>query len=131
PEDVSGEEFIAKVVGLDPRGDVALIKIDAKRSFPFLPLGDSSAMQVGDWVVAIGNPFGLAHSVSVGIVSAKDRRDIQPSGRTGLYDFIQTDASINPGNSGGPLLNMRGEVIGMNAAINAAGQGLGFAIPIN
>jgi len=81
--------------------------------------------------MAIGNPFGLSHSVSVGIISAKGRRDIAPSGRQGLFDFLQTDASINPGNSGGPLVNMRGEVIGINTAINAAGSGIGFAIPIN
>ncbi len=131
PDDVSGDEFTAEVVGLDTRSDVALLKIKAKRTFPFLPLGNSSDMQVGDWVLAIGNPFGLSHSVSAGIVSALDRRGIFPDNRQGLYDYIQTDASINPGNSGGPLLNMRGEVIGINAAINPAGQGLGFAVPIN
>lgn len=130
-QDGAGEELSAKIVGTDPRTDVALIKIEAKREFAVLPLGDSEALQVGEWVVAIGNPFGLAHSVSTGIVSAKDRRDIEPGGRAGLYDFIQTDASINPGNSGGPLINLRGEVVGINAAVNAAGQGLGFAIPIN
>lgn len=131
PDDVSGDEFRAKIVGSDSRTDVALLKIDAKRTFPFLALGNSSEMQVGDWVLAIGNPFGLAHSVSAGIVSARDRRGVFPDGKQGLYDFIQTDASINPGNSGGPLLNMRGEVIGINAAINPAGQGLGFAVPVN
>ncbi|MEL6340935.1 MAG: PDZ domain-containing protein, partial [Myxococcota bacterium] len=96
-----------------------------------VPLGDSNTMEIGDWVMAIGNPFGLDHSVSVGIISAKGRRDIMPSGRRGLYDFIQTDAAINPGNSGGPLINMRGEVVGINTAINAAGTGIGFAIPVN
>ncbi len=122
----------AHVVGDDPRTDVALIKIDSSRKdWPALPLGNSDILQVGDFVVAIGNPFGLSQSVSMGIVSAKGRRDIAPSGRHGLYDFIQTDASINPGNSGGPLLNVAGEVIGINSAINAAGQGIGFAIPIN
>ena len=94
-------------------------------------LGDSDAIKIGEWVMAIGNPFGLSHTVSVGIISAKERRDIAPSGRAGLYDFLQTDAAINPGNSGGPLINTRGEVIGINSAINAAGSGIGFAIPIN
>jgi serine protease Do len=131
PDEVSTEDFTAKVVGTDPRTDVALIKIEAKRTFTALPLGDSTGLKVGEWVMAIGNPFGLAHSVSSGIVSAKERRDLAPSGRQGLYDFIQVDAPINPGNSGGPLLNMRGEVVGINAAVNSAGQGLGFAIPIN
>lgn len=132
PEDTGGDEYSAKVIGADARTDVALLKIEGgKGSFAALPLGNSAELAVGDWVLAIGNPFGLAHSVSSGIVSAKDRRDVRPGGRQGLYDFIQTDASINPGNSGGPLLNMRGEVIGINAAINAAGQGLGFAIPVN
>jgi serine protease Do len=126
------ETYNAIVVGDDPRTDVALIKLEGNRKdWPVLPLGDSDALHVGDFVVAIGSPFGLDQSVSMGIVSAKGRRDIAPSGRRGLYDFIQTDASINPGNSGGPLLNLAGEVVGINAAINAAGQGIGFAIPIN
>ena len=81
--------------------------------------------------MAAGNPFGLSQTVSTGIISAKERRDIAPSGRRGLYNFLQTDASINPGNSGGPLINVRGEVIGINTAINAAGSGIGFAIPID
>lgn len=129
----SGGELVnATVVGDDPRTDVALIKLEGKRrDWPAIPLGDSDALQVGDFVVAIGNPFGLSQSVSTGIISARSRRDIAPSGRRGLYDFLQTDASINPGNSGGPLLNLAGEVIGINSAINAAGQGIGFAIPIN
>ena len=132
PEDSGGEEYSAKVIGSDARTDVALLKIDGgKNNFVSLALGNSAELAVGDWVLAIGNPFGLAHSVSAGIVSAKDRREVRPGGRQGLYDFIQTDASINPGNSGGPLLNMRGEVVGINAAINAVGQGLGFAIPVN
>jgi serine protease Do len=122
----------ATVVGDDPRTDVALIKLEGKRSdWPAIPLGDSDVLQVGDIVVAIGNPFGLSQSVSMGILSARGRRDVAPSGRRGLYDFLQTDASINPGNSGGPLLNVNGEVIGINSAINAAAQGIGFAIPIN
>jgi serine protease Do len=129
------EVIPATVVGDDPRTDVALIKLEGKNPaggvWPALPLGDSDALAVGDFVVAIGNPFGLSQSVSLGILSAKGRRDIAPSGRQGLYDFLQTDASINPGNSGGPLLNLGGEVIGINSAVNAAGQGIGFAIPIN
>lgn len=121
----------AEVVGLAPRYDVALIrtKTDAKAKVAYL--GDSDEAQMGDWVMAVGNPFGLSHSVSVGIISAKGRRNINPSGREGLYDFIQTDASINPGNSGGPLVNVAGEVIGINTAINPNGDGIGFAIPIN
>ncbi len=125
------ELITATVVGDDPRTDVALIKLEGNRKWPAIPLGDSTALQVGDFVIAIGNPFGLSQSVSTGIISAKSRRDVAPSGRQGLYDFIQTDASINPGNSGGPLVNMDGEVVGINSAINAAAQGIGFAIPIN
>ncbi|MEW5848622.1 MAG: Do family serine endopeptidase [Myxococcota bacterium] len=120
----------ARVVGADPPTDLALLKIDGQ-NLPVLPLGDSDSLEVGDFVVAIGNPFGLEHSASFGMISAKGRRDISPSGRSGLYDFIQTDAAINPGNSGGPLMNLRGEVVGINSAINAAGQGIGFAVPIN
>jgi len=131
PSDVSLEEFKAKVVGVDERTDVALVKIDTKQKLKPLPLGDSGSLLVGEWALAIGNPFGLSHSVSLGIVSAKERRDVHPGGRNGIFDFIQTDASINPGNSGGPLINLKGEVIGINAAMNAAGQGIGFAIPIN
>ncbi len=128
----SHELVSATVIGDDPRTDVALIKLEGKRGdWPVLPLGDSDALQVGDFVVAIGNPFGLSQSVSMGILSARGRRDIAPSGRRGLYDFLQTDASINPGNSGGPLLNVNGEVVGINSAVNAAGQGIGFAIPVN
>jgi serine protease Do len=123
--------YQAEVIGSDAKTDVALIKLKGRRDFPVLPLGDSDKLSVGDFVVAIGNPFGLSQSVSLGILSANHRREINPSGRQGLYDFLQTDASINPGNSGGPLMNLRGEVIGINTAINAAGQGLGFAIPIN
>lgn len=125
-------EVNARVVGTDPKTDVALIQLmSSKTDWPAVPLGDSDALRVGDFVVAIGNPFGLERSVSLGILSARGRRDISPSGRAGLYDFLQTDASINFGNSGGPLLNLAGEVVGMNTAINAAAQGIGFAIPIN
>jgi serine protease Do len=125
-------QFPGKVVGTDPQTDVAVVRIDTKE-LRALPLGDSDATEVGDWVVAIGNPFGLAHTVSAGIVSAKGRtfEDV-PLDSSGYYDFIQTDASINPGNSGGPLLNLKGAVVGINTAIRGGGaQGIGFAIPIN
>jgi serine protease Do len=127
-------ELPAKVVGTDPPTDIAVVRIDAKDlHLHALPLGDSDALEVGDWVVAIGNPFGLSHTVSAGILSAKGRtKDDVPLDPAGYYDFLQTDASINPGNSGGPLLNLKGEVIGMNSAVRAGGaQGIGFAIPIN
>lgn len=115
----------AKVVGTDAETDLALLKVESKNPLPVLKFGDSDAMEVGDWVVAIGNPFGLSNTVTAGILSAKGR-DIH----AGPFDnFLQTDASINPGNSGGPLINMEGEVIGINTAISASGQGIGFAIP--
>jgi serine protease Do len=121
------EEYDAKVIGRDPKTDVALIKIEAKKDLPAASLGDSDKLRVGEWVMAIGNPFGLGHTVTTGIVSAKGRII-----GAGPYDnFVQTDASINPGNSGGPLFNMNGEVVGINTAIIATGQGIGFAIPIN
>jgi serine protease Do len=121
-------EFKAKVVGRDPKTDLALIKISSLfKDLPTLPLGDSDKMRVGDWVLAIGNPFGLEHTVTQGIISATGRVI-----GSGPYDnFLQTDAPINPGNSGGPLVNLKGEVIGINTAINPAGQGIGFAIPSN
>ncbi|HZU85496.1 MAG TPA: trypsin-like peptidase domain-containing protein [Polyangiaceae bacterium] len=125
-------EFPGKVVGTDAPTDIAVVRIGAKGLRP-LPLGDSDSIEVGDWVVAIGNPFGLSHTVSAGIISAKGRtvQDV-PLDPAGYYDFLQTDASINPGNSGGPLLNLRGQVVGMNSAIRGGGaQGIGFAIPIN
>jgi serine protease Do len=115
------------VVGRDPKTDVALIKIEAKRDLPVAPLGDSEKLRVGEWVMAIGNPFGLGHTVTVGVASAKGR----VIGAGPYDDFIQTDASINPGNSGGPLFNTKGEVVGINTAIVASGQGIGFAIPVN
>ena len=120
-------EYEATVVGRDPKTDLALIKIEGAKDLVPLPVGDSEAQEVGTWVVAIGSPFGLEQTVTAGIVSAKGR--IIGSGP--YDDFIQTDASINPGNSGGPLINMNGEVIGINTAIVASGQGIGFAIPIN
>lgn len=124
------KEFSAKIIGRDPKTDLALIRIEAKQPLKPLPLGDSDELGVGDWVVAIGNPFGLGNTVTAGIVSAKYRQL-----GAGAYDnFIQTDASINPGNSGGPLLNTAGEVIGINTAIfsrSGGSVGIGFAIPIN
>jgi serine protease Do len=125
-------ELEADLIGSDERTDIALLKLRSPRTdWPTVALADSDAVKVGDFVVAIGSPFGLEQSVSLGIVSARGRRDIAPSGRQGLYDFLQTDASINPGNSGGPLLDVYGAVVGINAAVNAAGNGIGFAIPIN
>ncbi len=120
-------EFPAEIKGLDERLDLALLKINAKEVLPTAKLGDSDDMQVGEWVMAIGNPFGLAETVTVGIVSAKGR----VIGSGPYDDYIQTDASINPGNSGGPLFNSSGEVIGINTAIMAGGKGIGFAIPVN
>ena len=120
------------MLGLDRFTDVALLKVDGgNHAFETLPLGDSDALEVAEWVAAIGNPFGLRHSVSVGVVSFKGRNDVRPAGREGYFDYLQTDAAINPGNSGGPLINQRGEVIGIANAVNAVGQGIGFAIPIN
>ena len=117
----------ARLIGRDPETDIALLKVDSDKSLPVLPFGDSDRLEVGEWVVAIGNPFGLSTTVTAGILSAKGR-DIH----SGPFDnFLQTDASINPGNSGGPLINMDGEVIGINTAIVASGQGIGFAIPSN
>ncbi|OGQ23688.1 MAG: hypothetical protein A2138_00935 [Deltaproteobacteria bacterium RBG_16_71_12] len=128
----SPEEVKATVVGSDEKTDIALIRLESPRKdWPVIPLGDSDVLKVGDFVVAIGSPFGLEQSVSIGIISGRSRRDIAPSGRAGLYDFLQTDAGINPGNSGGPLLNMYGEAVGINSAVNAAANGIGFAIPIN
>jgi len=125
---VDGREFDAKVVGRDSKTDLALIKIWSPfKDLPVLPLGDSDSIRVGDWVLAIGNPFGLEHTVTKGIISATGRVI-----GSGPYDnFLQTDAPINPGNSGGPLVDLKGEVIGINTAIVATGQGIGFAIPSN
>ncbi len=123
-------ELEAKVVGRDAKTDLAVIKINARGELPFATLGDSDRVEVGEWVVAIGNPFGLDNTITAGIVSAKGRHI-----GAGPYDnFIQTDASINPGNSGGPLINLRGEVVGINTAIfsrTGGNIGIGFAIPIN
>lgn len=124
-----GRSFDAEVVGLDARTDIALVRIPAPDGIQPLPLGDCGEVRVGDWVIAVGNPFGLASTVTAGIVSAIGRRDLELGQELTLADFLQTDASINPGNSGGPLVNMRGEAIGINTAINREGQGIGFAIP--
>lgn len=122
-----GEEYDAEIVGRDPNTDLALIRISAGKTLPFIKMGDSEALKVGEWVLAIGSPFGLEQTVTAGIVSAKGRVI-----GSGFYDdFIQTDASINPGNSGGPLINLEGEVVGINTAIIASGQGIGFAIPVD
>ncbi len=121
----NGKEYPAKIIGRDPETDLALLKIEAGGNLPVLSFGDSDAVRVGEWVMAIGNPFGLGHTVTAGIVSAKGRI----IGQGPFDNFIQTDASINPGNSGGPLIDMDGRVIGINTAIIASGQGIGFAIP--
>ncbi len=126
----SDEEYPAKIIGRDPLTDLALLKIEAGHPLPYLLSGDSDALEIGHIVIAMGNPLGLSHTVTQGIVSQKGRTDIAPSGRQIYANFIQTDASINPGNSGGPLLNINGEVVGINTAI-AQGQGIGFAIPVN
>jgi serine protease Do len=123
---LDGRELQGKVVGRDRKTDLALVKVDDDH-LPVVSLGDSDDVRVGDWVMAIGNPFGLDHTVTVGILSARGRN----IGAGAYDDFLQTDASINPGNSGGPLLDMNGRVIGINTAINARAQGIGFAIPIN
>ncbi|HKI51826.1 MAG TPA: DegQ family serine endoprotease [Geothermobacteraceae bacterium] len=127
---LDGREYKAKLIGTDPATDVAIIKID-ESDLPFLKLGDSDKLEVGDWVLAFGNPFGLSHTLTAGIVSAKGRSGI---GLNDYENFIQTDAAINPGNSGGPLVNLDGEVVGMNTAIfsrSGGSMGIGFAIPIN
>ncbi len=129
-----GKELPAHVVGRDQATDIAVIHIDPKGlTLRPIALGDSDTMDVGDWVVAIGNPFGLEHTITQGIISAKGRtkEEVPLGDPSGFYDFLQTDASINPGNSGGPLLNLRGEVIGINSAIRANANSVGFAIPIN
>jgi len=123
-----GRKFSAKLVGRDPKTDLAVLKVDAPTPLPTAELGDSDRLRVGQWAVAIGNPFGLDRTVTVGIVSATARTHV---GVATYENFIQTDASINPGNSGGPLLNLDGRVIGINTAIVASGQGIGFAIPVN
>lgn len=125
-----GSEFDAKVAGADPKSDIAILEIKDD-SHPALTLGDSSKLEVGEWVIALGNPFGLSHTLTVGVVSGKDRSGL---GINDYEDFIQTDAAINPGNSGGPLLNLDGEVVGINTAIfsrSGGYMGIGFAIPVS
>jgi serine protease Do len=125
---LDGSKHKAKLIGLDKKTDLAVLKLDdGKNSFPAARLGDSDRAQVGDWVIAVGAPFGLHATVTAGIISAKARQ----IGQGPFDDFLQTDAAINPGNSGGPLVNMQGEVIGINTAIVAGGSGIGFAIPSN
>ncbi|WP_165076678.1 MULTISPECIES: DegQ family serine endoprotease [unclassified Desulfovibrio] len=122
-----GQHFKATLIGSDEETDLALLKVESKNPLPYLVFGNSDDLKVGEWLLAIGNPFGLDHTVTAGILSAKGRNI-----RSGPFDnFLQTDASINPGNSGGPLLNMQGQVVGINTAIIASGQGIGFAIPSN
>ncbi|HUK40329.1 MAG TPA: DegQ family serine endoprotease [Candidatus Acidoferrales bacterium] len=124
------QQFVAQVIGRDERTDLAVIKINVNRKLPVAPLGDSDQLKVGDWIAAMGSPFGLRNTITAGIVSAKNRQ----LGAKPYDDFIQTDASINPGNSGGPLVNMQGEVVGINTVIfsrRGANIGIGFAIPIN
>ncbi|MBS13017.1 MAG: hypothetical protein CME19_15595 [Gemmatimonadetes bacterium] len=126
-----GRSFEARIVGTDESSDVAVLKVDAEEDLPIVPKGNSDDLKVGQWVLAIGNPFGLQHTVTYGIVSAVGRGDV---GIVDVEDFIQTDAAINPGNSGGALVNLRGELIGINTAIlsqNGGYQGIGFAIPVN
>jgi putative serine protease PepD len=124
-----GKKYTGKIVGYDKRSDLAVIKIDAE-NLPYLPLGDSDKLEPGQFAIAIGNPYGLNRTVTLGIVSALNRTIIEPNG-VRLENLIQTDAAINPGNSGGPLINIKGEVIGINTAIKSDAQGIGFAIPIN
>ena len=124
----SKREYRGRVVGTDPKTDLAVVRFQPDTDLTMARLGDSDTLKVGEWAIAIGNPFGLDQTVTVGVISATGRSDV---GIATYENFIQTDASINPGNSGGPLLNLAGEVIGINTAIVAAGQGIGFAIPIN
>ncbi len=123
-----GRTLSASIIGTDPKTDVAVIKVEADEKLPVAVFGDSEKIKVGQWALAIGNPFGLEGTLTVGVISATQRANL---GIEDYEDFIQTDASINPGNSGGPLLNIYGEVVGINTAIVASGQGIGFAIPIN
>src|SRR5215470_3819425 len=121
-------EFRGRIVGSDPKTDLAVVKFEPDHELALATLGNSDVLRVGEWAIAIGNPFGLDQTVTVGVISATGRSDV---GIATYENFIQTDASINPGNSGGPLLNLHGEVIGINTAIVATGQGIGFAIPAN
>lgn len=126
----NGKSFKATIIGKDTLTDLAVLKIEADNALPHIPIGDSSTMRVGEWVIAIGNPFGLGMTVTTGVISAINR-DLSVDRNRSYKDLIQTDASINPGNSGGALINSRGELIGINTAIIPYGQGIGFAIPVN
>lgn len=126
----SDNQVPAEVVGADPELDLAVIRIKVNKELPTLNLGDSAKINAGDWAIAIGNPYGLDHTVTVGVISAKGRGPVTIGNRQ-FRNLLQTDAAINPGNSGGPLMNINGEVIGINTAVNAQAQGIGFAIPIN
>jgi len=130
PEDAGSQTYPATLIGKDELTDVALLKIDSPGKFPVLPLGTTESVEVADWVVVIGNPYGMANSVTVGVVSYKGRTGISPNGKDGYFDYLQTDASINPGNSGGPVLDLNGTVIAIASAINVSAQGIGFALPI-
>lgn len=121
-------EYRGQILGTDPKTDLAVVRFKPEHEVKVANLGNSDALRVGEWAIAIGNPFGLDQTVTVGVISATGRSDV---GIATYENFIQTDASINPGNSGGPLVNLKGEVVGVNTAIVAAGQGIGFAIPIN
>jgi serine protease Do/serine protease DegQ len=121
-------EYRGQILGTDPKTDLAVVKFQPDHDLTVAAMGNSDALRVGEWAIAIGNPFGLDQTVTVGVISATGRSDV---GIATYENFIQTDASINPGNSGGPLVNLKGQVIGVNTAIVAAGQGIGFAIPIN
>jgi len=125
-----GRRFSAAVVGVDPESDLALLRIKSRDSLPQIILGDSADLMIGESVIAIGNPFGLTHTVTAGVISALNRR-VRTGQNEWITDLIQTDASINPGNSGGPLLNADGEMVGINTAIHEGAQGIGFAIPVN
>ena len=125
-----GRSFKAKIIGKDKTSDLAVLKIESQDKLSFVNLGDSDSVRVGEWVIAIGNPFGLGITVTCGVVSAV-KRDLSVDRDTNYRDLIQTDASINPGNSGGALINSKGELIGINTAIMPSGQGIGFAIPVN
>lgn len=127
---VDGKTFKAKIIGKDKTNDLAVLKLDTKEELTFIQMGDSENVRVGEWVIAIGNPFGLGSTVTAGVVSAI-KRDLAVDKNTNYTGLIQTDASINPGNSGGALINSKGELIGINTAIMPSGQGIGFAIPVN
>ncbi len=130
-----GKEYNARVIAGDDYSDIAVIKIDGDKDFPYVRIGDAKAMKVGDWVIAIGSPFGLEQTVTAGIISATGRIFAEGTTQMLFNDYLQTDAAINPGNSGGPLVNMNGEVIGINSFISTAGRstanaGVGFAVPV-